>query len=186
MASKAMSNTEIGLKVLAWLGLVGGALGVFGGIITLLMALFMPFKALYANMPGMPPEMGEHMERLMHFEAWMILFILPLYGLGIAGGAGILKRQGWGRGLMEAAAWYHVVLVAAGLSVLLSGAVDLGFLAPPPLPGQDPAVQAKAAQMMSMVMQVMGGAMALVTGALSGALLWFLRRQPTRDWFRRA
>jgi hypothetical protein len=184
MATKT-SYTEIFLKVLAWLGIIGGVLGVFSGVVFGLMALFVPFDKIYANMPNVAPGFGEHMAKMMHFEASLMLVSLPMNLAGAIGGVGILRRRPWGRTTLESAAWIYLA-VMAGSCVYMTGYFDYSLFAPPAAPGTDPAVQAKVAAMMAMGMKAMMVVMMVIWGAVVGAVLWFLRRQATRDWFGKA
>ena len=184
MATKT-SYTEIFLKVLAWLGIIGGVMGAFGGLIFGLMALFVPFDKLYANMPNVAPGFGAHMAKMMDFEAVIMLISMPMNAAGAIGGVGVLRRQAWGRGTLEGAAWIYLLVMAAS-AVYMAGYFDYASFLPPAAPGADPAVQAKAAEFMAAGMKVMSLVMMVVWSAVTGTVLWFLRRQATRDWFGRA
>jgi|GEM_PF-6647257 hypothetical protein len=182
MAKTTTSYTEIFLKVLAWLGIVGGVLGLFGGLVLGLMALFVPFEKLYANMPNVPPGFGEHMAKMMNFEAVLMLVTLPMNVAGAIGGVGILRRRAWGRGTLEGAAWIYLSTMIVS-TVYMFGYFDYASFMPPAAAGVDPAAQAKAAEFMAVGMKVMYVVMMALWGAVVGAVLWFLRRQATRDWF---
>jgi hypothetical protein len=184
MATKT-SYTEIFLKVLAWLGIIGGVMGAFGGLIFGLMALFVPFDKLYANMPNLAPGFGAHMAKMMNFEAVIMLITMPMNVAGAVGGVGVLRRQAWGRGTLEGAAWIYLLVMIAS-SVYMVGYFDYASFLPPAAPAADPAAQAKALEIMAMGMKVMSIVMTALWCAVTGTVLWFLRRQATRDWFGKA
>lgn len=181
------SNTELGFKVLAWLAIIFGAFGVFGGIFGSLMMLFMPLEKMYAGMPQVDPAFAVTMARMMRIQAVFALVLVPCYGGGIAAGVGILQRRPWSRLLMERVCWAGLAASLA-MTVYFATQVDFSsFFASLPV-GQG-AKAAQAAELMGAMGKVMNGAavaMGLARCAVIGFLLWFLRRQVSRDLFEQA
>jgi len=176
------SYTEIFVKVIAWLAVIGGAFGVLSGLICGPLFLLMP--NIYANMPNFPPESAAAMGRMMHLEAILVLVLLPFHGAGVAAGVGMLRLRTWGRSLMEGLAWAGLALVAAITGYVLFG-LDFSAIFPMPMaPGMDPAAHAQAMAVMNTFMKAASEASALFWGLILGLVLWFLRKAPTRACFK--
>jgi hypothetical protein len=177
------SSTGIILKILAWLSIVGGVMSVFGGLVAALVAMFVPFDKMYANMPNVPPGFGERMQGIMHMEAAWVCVMVPMAVAAGIGGIGILRRRAWGLKTMEIATWLYLAAIV-GSTIYMNLCFDYSAMMPN-VPNMDPAAHAQAMQTMGIMYRAISILGTLFWSAILAAVLWFLRSQSTRDWFAR-
>lgn len=175
------SRTVTFVKVIAWLGIVGGVFTSLGGLITGVMFLLTPVWDVYAKMPNVDPAWAAKMTDFMHTGALLGLIKVPFSIAAVVAGIGMLQLKSWSRPLMEKMLWFFIVSTIA-MAVYSSSAMDMGGM----LKGLPNAKMdtSKFAEAMGLFMKVLTAIFTLLWCSLMGACAWFLQRDETRRYFK--
>ena len=180
---KGMSNTEIGLKAIAWLGVIFGGIGALYGLVFGVVFSLLPMDKMLEASSKLNGTDPAAMASFFRMERLLMLAAVPFYAAACSGGVGILKRRLWGRTAMECLFWASIVLSIA-MAVALNTVIDVSTLMPfPKMPNIKAEEFAKLQEMMGTMMRVMSVISACIGSVILGGLIYFLRRPATRDWF---